>query len=383
MTGLQPRVAFDVTPLLSFRTGIGLAVNEMWHALDTLDGGPRLRPYALGLRAVPERAGLEQTVTVVRWPTRALLAAWSRTDHPRFDRPLAGADVVHATNYVVPPSRIPTVVTINDLGFLIDPSSADSVTGTFAKVLRRALDRGAYAHVTTRQVATEVEEHFGPGLIEAGRVVVVPFGVPGLEAPGPLQGRLAAALGGRPFVVALGRHDARKNLRRLVEAFGLVAGDASDGSGSGSLCLVLAGPPGADTSAIEAAVGRLPPEVGRRVLVAGPVSAAERTALMGQARALAYPSLYEGFGFPPLEAMIVGTPVLVGRGGAVGEVAGPAAETVDPTDVNDLAGGLRRVVFDEARRAVLIEAGRRHAAGFSWERTARDLTGLYRRLAGA
>ncbi len=79
--------------------------------------------------------------------------------------------------------------------------------------------------------------------------------------------------------------------------------------------------------------------------------------------------------------MVMGTPVLVGRGGAVGEVAGPAAEQVDATDVQDLAAGLWRVVFDDARRTELIEAGRRHAATFSWERTARDLAAMYESVA--
>jgi alpha-1,3-rhamnosyl/mannosyltransferase len=91
--------------------------------------------------------------------------------------------------------------------------------------------------------------------------------------------------------------------------------------------------------------------------------------------------LYEGFGFPPLEAMTVGVPVLVGRGGAVSEVTGPAAEQADPLDVSDLATGLRRVVFDQDRRADLIESGRRHAATYTWERTARGFADLYERLA--
>jgi len=379
MRAPMPQVAFDVTPLLSSRTGIGLAVHEMWHALKGLSEGPDLRPYAFGLRAVEKKAELEEAVTMVRWPTRVLLAAWSRVDRPRFDRPLAGADVVHATNYVVPPTRIPTVVTINDLGFVLDPSSADSVTGRFGAVLRRALDRGVHVHVTTEQVASEVEACFGPGLVASGRVVVIPYGVPRIDEPGPIGDRLAAGLAGRPFVLTLGRQDVRKNLRRLVDAFGLVAtDDTKDGAG---LCLVLAGPPGADTPAIEAAVARLPNELRDRVLRPGYVTAGERAALMRQARALAYPSLYEGFGFPPLEAMVAETPVLVGRGGAVGEVTGPAAEQVDATDVQDLAAGLRRVVFDETRRSELIEAGRRHAATFTWERTARDLARMYETVA--
>jgi glycosyltransferase involved in cell wall biosynthesis len=210
---------------------------------------------------------------------------------------------------------------------------------------------------------------------------VIPYGVPRLDEPGPIGVFLETGLAGRPYVLAMGRQDVRKNLRRLVDAFGLVAVDDTDERPG--LCLVIAGPAGADTPAIEAAIGRLPIEIRGRVLRPGYVTSGQRAGLILRARALAYPSLYEGFGFPPLEAMMAGTPVLVGRGGAVGEVAGPAAEQVDATDIQDLAAGLRRVVFDEARRSELIEAGRRHAATFTWERTARDLSAMYRGVAGA
>jgi glycosyltransferase involved in cell wall biosynthesis len=367
-------VAFDVTPLLTFRTGIGLSVQETWSALKGLDPGPDLMPYALGLRALVNGAGLPAGIRPVRAPTRLLLAMWSRADHPRLTRPLRGADVVHATNYVIPPTRIPTLATINDIGFVLDPSTADSVVATFPALLMRALARGVHLHVTTHQVAKEVDEHFGPGLMSSGRITVVPFGIPPVPTGGPLPDSLAARIKA-PYVLTVGRQESRKNLPRLVQAFGEVGQEEAD------LLLVIAGPEGGGSPALIASIARLAPDLRERVRLVGAVPPSALGALLSGATALAYPSLYEGFGFPPLEAMTLGVPVLVGRGGAVSEVTGPAAEQVNPLDVSDLAAGLRRVVFDEARRAELIASGRRQAATYTWERTARGLADLYERLA--
>jgi glycosyltransferase involved in cell wall biosynthesis len=369
-------VAFDVTPLLTFRTGIGNSVQETWSALNALEAGPRLLPYALGLRAKVGGEGLPGGIRSVRIPTRLLLAMWSRADLPGLKRPFSGADVIHATNYVIPPSRIPTLATVNDIGFVLDPSTADSVVSTFPALLRRALARGTHVHVTTRQVATEVDEHFGPGLISAGRITVIPYGVPPRPAPGPLPDSVAAQVRA-PYVLTVGRQEVRKNLPRLVRAFGEVGQEESD------LRLIIAGPEGGGTAGVEAAISDLPSDLRNRVGLLGPVSPSVLSTLLEGASALAYPSLYEGFGFPPLEAMTVGVPVLVGRGGAVSEVAGRAAELADPLDVSDLAAGLRRVVFDQARRAELIESGRKHAATYTWERTAKGFAEIYERLANS
>ncbi|MGH9116213.1 MAG: glycosyltransferase family 4 protein [Acidimicrobiales bacterium] len=374
MSNSRQSVAFDVTPLTTFRTGIGLSVQETWKALRDLAGGPVLIPYALGLRLRTRPAGLPPGIRAVRVPTRVLLALWARAGVPRVDWRFGDAGVVHATNFVVAPSRHPTVVTVHDVGFVIDPSSANPVVATFPAVLRRALDRGAHVHVTTEAVAREVDEHFGPALRASGRINVIPWGLPTPAPPLPLPEALADRIGGRPYVLAVGTHERRKNLPRLVAAFG----EALSGT---DVRLVIVGQDGPDTAALLGAIDALGPGFTARVVVAGPAPAGVVTTLRDGALALAYPSLYEGFGFPPLEAMSAGVPVLAGRGGAVAEVAGPAAELADPRDVASLARGLALVVFDDARRSELAEAGRRHAAGFTWQRTARGLADLYARLA--
>jgi glycosyltransferase involved in cell wall biosynthesis len=101
-----------------------------------------------------------------------------------------------------------------------------------------------------------------------------------------------------------------------------------------------------------------------------------------RAAILAYPSLYEGFGFPVLEAMSLGVPVVAGRAGGVPEVAGDAAFLVEPFDVDSIAAGLDSVLRDPGRRRDLVERGRRRARAFTWDRTARGLAEAYRDLAG-
>ena len=134
-------------------------------------------------------------------------------------------------------------------------------------------------------------------------------------------------------------------------------------------------------SALDDALAASP--YGSRIRRPGFVTDEVLSGLLREARALAYPSLYEGFGFPPLQAMAVGTPVVTTRAGSLTEVVGGAALIVDPGAIEDLASALGVAVFDEAQRSVLIAAGRVRAADFSWDRMADELTELYRRLGSA
>jgi glycosyltransferase involved in cell wall biosynthesis len=277
--------------------------------------------------------------------------------------------VLHATAFVAPPSHRPTLLTIHDCAFALLPETTDGWVRSFEVVIRRALDRGAWIHCSTQAVAGEVEGLFGPGLFDAGRMVVVPFGIPPVpEASGapPVDG---------PYVLALGASGPRKNLPRLVEAFARIAGSHAEVS------LVLAGPDGADRPAVERAIDALPADVRSRVRLPGLVEGPVRAALLRDAAVLAYPSLYEGFGFPVLEAMQAGVPVLTSRVAALEEVAGGAAELVDPLEADDIAAGLDRMLSDDALRRDRQQRGRERAAGFTWERTAAGLASAYRELA--
>lgn len=366
-------VAFDVTPLAGTRTGIGLSLAETMEALGALQVPPRLLPFGYGASIRSGRDGLPGDTRVVRAPTRALLWSWAHADLPRFSRSVAGAHVLHATAFVVPPARLPTLVTVHDCAFARSPSTEPRWVGTFGPILRRAAARGAHVHTSTAAVAAEVEEFLASPLRNDGRLTVIPFGIPRFADTLALPFDLAARLGGEPYILAMGSLVPRKNLPTLVRAFGMLA--------EPGIRLLLAGSDGSDRPAIDAAVASLPPEVRDRVVLAGSVTSGVRRALLARAALLVYPSLYEGFGFPMLEAMSLGVPVVASDVASLREVAADAAVLVEPTEAMGFATAIERTLFDRAERAGLVERGLRRAAAFTWERTARDLAALYDRLA--
>jgi glycosyltransferase involved in cell wall biosynthesis len=365
------RVAFDVTPVLGGRTGVPQAVAHLLEALPAAAPEVDLQPYVLSGRARLDpgsRSGAPAGTRVLPLPAGLAVRAWGRLGRPRGDRWLGDADVVHGSNFVAPPMRCrPVSVTVWDCWCARHPASCPSAVAASARAVRRLVDRGAWLHVTSEHVAREVREVYG-----AERVVVVPLAVPTVA---PATGPPPA---GAPFVLALGALDRRKNLDALVRAFGAVAG--AEGVPD-DLGLVLAGPDGPARGAVDLAVAGLDPAVARRVRVLGTVDDQHRAILLRSASVLAYPSLDEGFGFPVLEAMAVGTPVVATRAGAVPEVAGEAAELVPVGDDEALATALVRVLADAPRRRELAAAGRARAATYSWAATAAGLADLWRRAA--
>jgi glycosyltransferase involved in cell wall biosynthesis len=187
-------------------------------------------------------------------------------------------------------------------------------------------------------------------------------------------------IGDRPYALFVGGLEPRKNLEALVRAFGAVAAEDD-------LVLVIAGgqvrwfPQAVDR--LEVAIAGLGPAPRRRVVRTGYVSDEERAALLTGATALAYPSLYEGFGFPVLEAFAAGLPVLTSSVSSLPEVAGDAALLVDPNDETAIATGLR-VLFDDGQlRDRLAAAGRARVREFTWERCATRTAEVLRRARSA
>jgi glycosyltransferase involved in cell wall biosynthesis len=303
-----------------------------------------------------------------------LLRSWTRLESPRIDRWIRPAEVLHATNYLTPPSRLPTIVSVYDCSFVRFPGLCSPDVRAFEPILRRAIARGATVHTGSAFIADEIEEVFGVALRAAGRLAVIPLGVPPLEQAASLTAAIAGAIGTRPYVLAIGTLEPRKNLARLVNAFGMIAAHDSD------LQLVLAGRDGPARSTVDAAIMRLPAEMRTRVTLTGGVSDGARRALLEGASVIAYPSIYEGFGFPVLEAMRVGVPVVAARAGSIPEIAGDAALLVEPTDEHALAAAIEQALSDETLRAELINSGNRRIAHFSWSETARGLAACYERL---
>jgi glycosyltransferase involved in cell wall biosynthesis len=359
-------VGVDTGSLVGPRTGIGYYTAALLDALEQLDDGPNLVRYVLSLRArLPE--GTRRLPFPARWSLRA----WAHLDRPSATRVLADVDVVHGTNFIVPPSRVPSVVTVHDCSLVTHPQLVDPVVRLFVPVLRRAIGRGAWVHTPSEHVARQVRE-----LFDTDRVVAVPHGAPMQLDPDPTMAAIAG-LEDRPYVLALGRREPRKNHARLVEAFGLLHQEHPD------TALLLVGPSGPAQAAVDDAISALAPDAAADVLVTDWLPDAQRNAVLHRAAVLAYPSLDEGFGLPLLEAMAAGVPVVAADCGALPEVAGDAALLVKPDDAPGLAAAMAHAITDRATRDALVARGRVRAGTFSWARTAAAMVELYRRAADA
>lgn len=372
MSATPLRVAVDAMPLLGTRTGVGVFTAEV---LTRLAARPDVHPvaYAVTWRRRRQLPGVlpAGVAAVLRpMPARLLWAAWSRLPAPPIEAFTGRVDVVHGTNFVVPPTRrAGAVVTVHDLTVVHFPELCQPATLAYPRLIRRALRRGAYVHTVSEFVADEVRHHFG---VPAERVRAVPNGLAVAEPGDPEVGRRLA--GGERFVLALGTVEPRKDLPSLVAAFDRLAGDDPD------VRLVIAGPDGWGAESLADAIRSARHH--DRVTRVGWVSAGQRAGLLAAAAVLAFPSRYEGFGLPPLEAMAAGVPVVATAAGAVPEVVGEAAVLVPPGDVDALAGALAQVLGDESWAERLRRRGHERVAAFSWDTTVEGLVALYREAHG-
>ena len=356
------RVAFDTGPLHGQRTGIGFAVAAMQAALAVRDE-VTLQPYLISARARPA-AGTRR----LPMPAAVAQRCWAVTDHPRADRWLGDAQLIHGTNYVVPPSRLPRLVSVYDCWFVRNPAEANPSVRRAGQVLRRAIAGGAVVHASSHATADAVRALFPGAAVHT--VHLGPLPLPDAPDTPPV-----ADIVDRRYILAIGTIERRKNLPRLVRAFAAVAAAHPD------VQLVLAGSDGDDRIAVHEAVDALGPGVSNRVLFTGRVDDGVRSWLLRHAAVLAYPSLDEGFGFPLLDAMQAGVPVVASTAGSIPEVAGDAALLSAPDDVDALAANLTLALDSQSVRADLIATGSVRWQQFSWDRCASELTGLYRRVA--
>jgi glycosyltransferase involved in cell wall biosynthesis len=288
-----------------------------------------------------------------------------------------GADVIHSTYSAPFSTAVPNVVTVHDVSFVRHP---DWFTLRDRAVLnagvRFSVRRAARVLVPSGHARDEVCTLLGA---DPQRVIVTPEGVDPRFTPLARQtsddpakaaeiDRFFRGLGiHRPYVLALGDLQPRKNISRLIEAWAILADDESD---LGRRLVLAGGFRGRKDSATGLPVKL---HMGERVAFPGHVRDEDLGLLYGAAELFVMPSLYEGFGLPVLEAMACGTPVACSGTTALPEVAGGAAALFDPEDPADIAAVLRSLIAEEALRADLRERGLRRASHASW-RACAELT---------
>jgi glycosyltransferase involved in cell wall biosynthesis len=374
------RVAFDATPLIGPRTGVG---EFCLGALQALAERSDLAMGAYSMSGRRRHAIASEVPTGVAVYDRPMAAgplskSWAHWSFPPAELFVGRADVVHGTNFVVPPAWwAATVVTVHDLTPLRFPELCLPPARAYPELVRKALGRGAWVHTHTSSVAEEVVASLGarPDRVRVVHPGVLPPGPPGPGFPGPdLLGGAAGRSALLPdwvtrYVLAVGTVEPRKDLPSLVQAFGTFA------KGYPGLALVHAGPDGWGSAQLEEAIAACP--AGNQVVRLGWVDDRARDALMAGATVFAFPSLYEGFGLPPLQAMAAGAPVVATRCGAMEEVLGDAARLVDVGDVDALAEALEELLGDEAARLELVRRGRERASLYTWQACASGLSALY------
>jgi glycosyltransferase involved in cell wall biosynthesis len=368
------RLAVDVTSLLDPPTGVTVVTRHLVAGLSGLDDLDVVG-YAASWRGRDRLDDLETElgIAISRRPMAAqpLRQAWRRWDHPRIEWWTGAVDVVWGPNFVVPPTRrAGRLVTVHDLTVLRFPQMVTADVAQYPELLRRALDHGAHVHTVSAFVAGEVVELLGA---VPERVHVVPNAVDTEAVTGgdPARGRRLA--GGERYALSIATLEPRKDITALVRAFDSTAARDTD------LRLVLAGNDGWDAAAVHGAI-----EAARhrdRIVRLGYIDDDTRRHLLAGALLLAYPSVYEGFGLPPLEAMAAGVPVLATAAGALPEVCGDAALLVPPGEVGTLATALERLASDEVLRADLIRRGEARVGRFSWARSVEGLRSVLAEVA--
>lgn len=369
------KIAFHADQLsFSAPGGIGTYVRELLDTFAEMEEGPEI--VAMFTDIADPRSGRVPLGTRhridgvrVRGSASWLYPSWDVFGRPGLPGALAACDVVHATNHAAVPPAAPgqaLIVTVHDLAFDVYPAAFPRTWRWLYRLgVRAAVRRATSIIVPSEATSRDLRERYG---VAADRIVVTPLAASSPAGDADVEPVLQRLGVPRPYVLCPATLEARKNQARLVRAYRRVAPDVPH-------ALVLAGPAGWRSRDLEAELQRPGPG---RIIKTGLVEALDLDAVIRGADLVAYPSLYEGFGLPIVEAMRRGIPVVTSTTPACAETAGGAALLVDPDDVGDLAEAIARALTEPALREELVAKGRERAASFSWSSTARATLDAYR-----
>lgn len=306
-------------------------------------------------------------------PGMIIQQSWKRLGWPLFDSLAPTADLYHFTNFVIPPvsAGVKTVVSIHDISFILHPEFAEKRNLDYLSSRIASTTKRADAVITiSQQSARDLTErlHVAPE-----KLIPIHLGVSDRFAPAPHESvcRTRAELAlDKPFILMVGTFEPRKNITFAVELFERMT--AFDGD------LVIVGQKGWKNAPVFERIASSPAADRIRTLTA--LDDQHLVNLYSGAEFLLMTSLYEGFGFPPIEAMACGTPVLSSSGGSLREVCGDAAVVLDGYDLEQWLENAHAILHDSTLRADLSNRGQAKAKAYTWQKTADEHLKAYRRV---
>jgi len=368
------RVALDVRPALSRPTGVGVYIGALAASLPRLDPASRFTLFTASLR---ERwshplAGPNVDLVDRRIPVRALNLAWNRMSWPPIEM-LCGRefDLVHSPHALLTPVRsAKRIISIHDLFFYKHKEmTGGEIRRDYAPLVLGHAQRADGIICPSEHTAREVEQLLK---VSRERICVTPYGLDETFRREPSAGQVEGVLRNlnvpRGSILYVGSEEKRKNLEGLIQAHAALAA-----KGAGVPPLVLVGPDSSRSTG---------PKGVARVISTGYLQTHEIRCLMSASACLVLASFEEGFGFTVVEAMAAGLPVICSRGSSLSEVAGSAAEFVEPRDTSDIVRALDLVLTNKDRAHELRSLGFDQSKRFDWNRTAEATLAFYRKVLG-
>ena len=390
MTATHPtpcRIGIDGGSVVGPRTGIGYSTAQLLNAMSARwpdDFGPAHVWVNSPRHELPDdswRRSEHFRVSHTRWPGRALMRSWQHLKWPKIERFVGPVDFVHApSSYIPPVSSARRLLTVFDIYFKYAPHHTDAYGGKyFLKTFARGLARMDHIIAISEFTRSEMLRHYD---LDPERITVIPLGVDTerfhTDGNRDEDVALIEKLGlRRPYLLCVATAEPRKNLVTLIEAYARFRQIMLAGSQQPPR-LVIAGQPGWGIQALQERLAEA--SIVEYVDLPGYVPSEALPSLYRQATAFVFPSLYEGFGLPALEAMACGCPTLLAQAGSLPEVAGSAAMYFNPKASDHMARILARFIADPGLRGKMREKGYERIKQFTWDATARATLDVYRHL---
>ncbi len=372
---LPHTIAIDVTSCLASNTGVGVSISELVNALISASETDKLKLCAVSIKrnaaSLLQKRFPHSSVCVRPFPLKLLAPMVDRSNLLKAEIIFQDADVFHAGAFLVPASKKTAIVaTIHDITPILFPDYHLPSNLYTVRQLTRRCERADLVIVPSHSTRKDLEQF---GIVPPQKVRVIPLAAdaafrPSIERPSKLLPDLDVDCS---YLLTVGALEPRKNLPRLFEAFRLLKDRYHIPHK-----LVVAGPGGWKNQDVFQSVRRL--DLSDAIVFAGYVPREVLGSLYRHAAMLVYPSLYEGFGLPPLEAMASGCPVAVSNTSSLPEVVGEAGIYFDPLNIEEIARAIHQVLSSSELRARLVQSGLAQNAKFSWRKTAESTRRAYK-----